>query len=176
VVIVGDGPAAGCLRRELPGALFLGARHGGQLARIYASLDVFAHTGAYETFGQALQEAMASGLPVVAPAAGGPLDLCRTGAPVTLCPRMPPMASPRPWRCWRATRGGVGSSARFDVTDRGVRPGRRGGHHPHGVSSTTRQPPHRRAPPPPAGTRISPSWPTGMRVTMTGKGAVAADR
>jgi phosphatidylinositol alpha 1,6-mannosyltransferase len=82
LVVVGDGPAAGTLRRSLPDAAFVGVRHGAQLARLYASMDVFAHTGPYETFGQAVQEAMASGLPVVAPAAGGPIDLVdheRTG-------------------------------------------------------------------------------------------------
>jgi phosphatidylinositol alpha 1,6-mannosyltransferase len=77
LVIVGDGPAAPALRKALPRATFLGVRRGLQLARIYASFDIFAHTGPYETFGQAVQEAMASGLPVVAPNAGGPVDLVR---------------------------------------------------------------------------------------------------
>lgn len=75
LVIVGAGPAGGMLRQALPGALFLGERRGDELASIYASLDMFVHTGPYETFGQTLQEAAASGLPVIAPAAGGPLDL-----------------------------------------------------------------------------------------------------
>jgi phosphatidylinositol alpha 1,6-mannosyltransferase len=86
VVIVGDGPAGPALRKAMPDAVFLGARRGGQLARLYASFDVFAHTGPYETFGQTVQEAHASGLPVVAPAAGGPLDLVEHGRTGYLVP------------------------------------------------------------------------------------------
>lgn len=79
LVIVGAGPAEAAARRALPGALFLGARHGEELAATYASLDIFVHSGPHETFGNTLQEAAASGLPVVAPAAGGPLDLVADG-------------------------------------------------------------------------------------------------
>ncbi|MQY14908.1 GDP-mannose-dependent alpha-mannosyltransferase [Streptomyces sp. RB5] len=82
VVVAGDGPSAPALRESVPGARFLGMRTGDELARIYASLDMFVHTGPFETFCQTVQEAMASGVPVIAPAAGGPLDLVaheRTG-------------------------------------------------------------------------------------------------
>jgi phosphatidylinositol alpha 1,6-mannosyltransferase len=86
VVVVGDGPSAPALRQALPGAVFLGRRTGNDLARVFASLDLFVHTGPYETFCQTVQEAMASGLPVIAPAAGGPLDLVDHGRTGLLVP------------------------------------------------------------------------------------------
>jgi phosphatidylinositol alpha 1,6-mannosyltransferase len=79
LVITGGGPESDELRAAIPDAVFLGERHGEDLARVYASMDVFVHSGPFETFGQTIQEAAASGLPVVAPAAGGPLDLITDG-------------------------------------------------------------------------------------------------
>jgi phosphatidylinositol alpha 1,6-mannosyltransferase len=92
LVIVGAGPAEAMLRQHMPDAMFLGERRGEELAAIYASLDIFVHSGPYETFGQTLQEAAASGLPVVAPAAGGPLDLVADGVTGYLVPPSDPGA------------------------------------------------------------------------------------
>ncbi len=51
---------------------------------------MFVHTGADETFCQAVQKALASGVPVVAPAAGGPLDLVQHGTNGFLYPQGEP--------------------------------------------------------------------------------------
>jgi len=80
VVVVGGGPEEANLRRLLPAAAYLGVLQGDELGAAYASLDVFVHTGRHETYCQAAQEALASGVPVVAPNSGGPVDVVESGA------------------------------------------------------------------------------------------------
>src|SRR5262249_19311073 len=58
---------------------FVGELHGQELARLYASADIFCFPSTTDTFGQVLLEAAASGLPVVAAAAGGAVELVRDG-------------------------------------------------------------------------------------------------
>jgi phosphatidylinositol alpha 1,6-mannosyltransferase len=79
LVVVGGGPEEQRLRSLLPSAAFLGVRHGEDLGAVYASLDVFVHTGRHETYCQSAQEALASGVPVVAPRSGGPIDVVDDG-------------------------------------------------------------------------------------------------
>lgn len=79
LVVVGDGPDRPALQATMPHAIFTGELHGEQLGQAYATLDVFCHAGEFETFCQSIQEAQASGVPVIGPDQGGPRDLVQAG-------------------------------------------------------------------------------------------------
>lgn len=76
LAIVGDGPVRLELEERFSGTptIFTGYLEGDDLAQAYASADVFVFPSANETFGNVVLEAMASGLPVIASRAGGPVD------------------------------------------------------------------------------------------------------
>ncbi|CAN7253699.1 glycosyltransferase family 1 protein [Cupriavidus necator] len=73
--VVGDGPALSGLRARYPGANYLGVLSQPELARVYASADVFVFPSRTDTFGLVLLEALASGLPVAAYPVTGPIDV-----------------------------------------------------------------------------------------------------
>lgn len=81
LAIIGDGPDRPRLERLFAGTdtVFTGYLHGEELASAFASGDIFAFTGAEETYGNVVAEAMASGLPVIAPNSGGVTDLVEQG-------------------------------------------------------------------------------------------------
>lgn len=71
LVVIGDGPEREWLARRLPSARFTGPLSIGDLTVAVPTLDVLVHPGEHETDCHALREAAASGVPVVAPRAGG---------------------------------------------------------------------------------------------------------
>jgi glycosyltransferase involved in cell wall biosynthesis/predicted metal-dependent phosphoesterase TrpH len=76
LVLAGGGPEQERLRERVgANATFLGWLHGEDLARTYASADLFFFPSSTDTFGQVILEAQSSGLPVLAVGAGGPLEL-----------------------------------------------------------------------------------------------------
>lgn len=76
LAIAGDGPALEECRAMAPErAWFAGALQGEALSAFYASADVFVFPSTTETFGNVVLEAMASGVPVVAPDLGATLEL-----------------------------------------------------------------------------------------------------
>jgi phosphatidylinositol alpha 1,6-mannosyltransferase len=78
-MIVGDGPELGAMKSALPDGIFVGFLHGAELARAYASSDVFFFPSESETFGNVTLEAMASGLPAVNAIASGSNSLVIEG-------------------------------------------------------------------------------------------------
>jgi glycosyltransferase involved in cell wall biosynthesis len=65
-VVVGDGPLLECCRARYKDVVFAGALRGRELARHFASGDVFVFPSLVETFGNVVLEAMASQLAIVA--------------------------------------------------------------------------------------------------------------
>ncbi|MCZ6674154.1 MAG: glycosyltransferase family 1 protein [Verrucomicrobia bacterium] len=64
-VLIGDGPLRGSIEKAHPELIFAGMQRGEDLARHYASGDVFLFPSVTETFGNVVTEALASGLAVL---------------------------------------------------------------------------------------------------------------
>ncbi len=82
-IVIGDGPERGWVEKNLPASiptdLLLGHVSGAELARAYASADIFINPSRTETFGNVTLEAMASGLPALCLSATGSIDLIKDG-------------------------------------------------------------------------------------------------
>lgn len=85
VLVVGDGPERAWFAERLPGAVFTGFLQGADLARAYASSDIFFNPSTTETFGNVTLEAMASGLPTLCARATGSMSLVAHGTTGFLC-------------------------------------------------------------------------------------------
>jgi glycosyltransferase involved in cell wall biosynthesis len=79
LVLVGDGPYLKELRDSIPDATFTGYLSGGDLAKAFASADIFVFPSTTDTFGNVVLEAMASGLPAIVSDTGGPRELVKNG-------------------------------------------------------------------------------------------------
>lgn len=91
LTIIGDGALRGEMETLFAGTgtHFMGYLYGTDLADAYASADVFMFTGPCETFGQVVQEALASGLPAVVINQGGVVDLVEPNETGYICPPDP---------------------------------------------------------------------------------------
>ena len=77
--IVGYGPYSASLAKLMPEACYTGYLSGTELARAYASSDIFVFPSTTDTFGNVIIEAQAAGLPVIVSDAGGPRELVADG-------------------------------------------------------------------------------------------------
>jgi glycosyltransferase involved in cell wall biosynthesis len=76
-VVVGDGPLLPEYKRKYPNVIFAGTQTGENLARYYASADVFVFPSQTDTFGLVMLEALASGVPVASFPVEGPIDVIK---------------------------------------------------------------------------------------------------
>jgi glycosyltransferase involved in cell wall biosynthesis len=74
-VVVGGGPALEKMKAAYPDVLFLGPKHGAELASVYTAADVFVFPSRTDTFGLVNLEALACGVPVAAYPVPGPADI-----------------------------------------------------------------------------------------------------
>ena len=84
VLVIGEGPARPWFEEQLPDAIFTGQLTGDDLARAFASSDVFLNPSITEAFGNVTLEAMACALPVIAAEATGATNLVRQDITGTL--------------------------------------------------------------------------------------------
>ena len=78
-VVIGDGPQRAGLASRYPEAVFTGYRFGAELASCLAAADVLVFPSLTDTFGLAMIEALACGVPVAAFPVPGPLDVIEPG-------------------------------------------------------------------------------------------------
>jgi phosphatidylinositol alpha 1,6-mannosyltransferase len=78
-LVVGEGSERAWLRAALRKAELPGILRGEDLARAYASMDVFVFPSSTDTFGNVVLEAMASGVPAIVASGGGPKFLVENG-------------------------------------------------------------------------------------------------
>jgi phosphatidylinositol alpha 1,6-mannosyltransferase len=80
MVLVGQGAEEAWLRKNLRQAEFTGVLTGRELSRAYANFDLFVFPSETDTFGLAVLEALASGVPAVVMAGGGPKYSVQAGS------------------------------------------------------------------------------------------------
>jgi glycosyltransferase involved in cell wall biosynthesis len=78
-LVIGHGPYSAEFEKSFPEAIFTGYLSGEDLARAYASADVFVFPSTTDTFGNVILEAQAAGLPCVVSDQGGPRELVTDG-------------------------------------------------------------------------------------------------
>ena len=94
LVVIGGGPYLTEMQSALGGhgTVFPGFKHGTELAKLYASADMFVFPSLTDTLGQVVLESQASGIPVIVADQGGPKEVVDDGATGLVLPGSRPAA------------------------------------------------------------------------------------